>query len=47
MRNIQFRSSFKHNEIELEAATRGVLQKKLSLKICQYSQENKCIRVYF
>ena len=30
-----------------EAATRGVLQKKLFLKISQYSQENNCIGISF
>ena len=29
----------------LEAATRGILKKKLFLKISQYSQENACIGV--
>ena len=31
----------------LEAAIGGVLQKKLFLKVSQYSQENKCVRVSF
>ena len=30
----------------LEAATGGVLQKKLFLKVSQYSQENKCVSLF-
>ena len=33
--------------IDAEAATRGVLQKKMFLKVSQYSQENTCVRVSF
>ena len=38
-----FRTAF----LQSEAATGGVLQKKVSLKIWQISQENTCVRVSF
>ena len=41
------RSSSKIKNILLEAATRGVLWKKVFLKVSQNSQENTCARVFF
>ena len=36
-----------HVRCIIEAATRGVLYKKVFLEISQNSQENTCARVYF
>ena len=35
------------SNVKSEAATRGVLQKKVFLKILQYSQENTRLGAYF
>ena len=41
------KTSMKLSCISREAATRGVLWKKLFIKISQYSQENNCVGVSF
>ena len=43
----RLKSIFSAEDNYLEAATGGVLKKKLFLKILQYSQENSCVGVSF